>query len=157
MGLEHIIAGPRNEEGIKTVVDILTQRFGDRISTNNSVREQHSHTTTYIPSQLPDAVVFPESAEEIKTVVQVCAEHKVPVIPFGTGSSLEGHVNAPFGGISIDVMKMNRVIEINQEDLDCTVEPGITREELNTALRDTGLFFPIDPGANASIGGMTAK
>ena len=156
MGLEHIIAGPRNEEGIKTVVDILTQRFGDRISTNNSVREQHSHTTTYIPSQLPDAVVFPESAEEIKTVVQVCAEHKVPVIPFGTGSSLEGHVNAPFGGISIDVMKMNRVIEINQEDLDCTVEPGITREELNTALRDTGLFFPIDPGANASIGGMTA-
>ncbi|TDH34219.1 FAD-binding protein [Pseudohoeflea suaedae] len=156
MGLEQFITGARNEQGIKTVVDILTQRFGDRVSTNNSIREQHSHTTTYIPSQLPDAVVFPESAEEVKTVVQICAEHKVPVIPFGAGSSLEGHVNAPFGGISIDVMKMNRVIEINAEDLDCTVEPGITREELNTALRDTGLFFPIDPGANASIGGMTA-
>lgn len=156
MGLEHIIGGPRNEEGIKTVVDILAQRFGDRCATGHSIREQHAHTTTYIPSQLPDAVVFPESAEEIRLIVEACAAHRVPVIPFGTGSSLEGHVNAPMGGISIDTMRMNRILEINQEDLDCTVEPGITREDLNTALRDTGLFFPIDPGANASIGGMAA-
>ena len=156
MGLEHIIEGTRNEDGIRIVVGILTQRFGERLSTGQSLREQHAHTTTYIPSQLPDAVVFPESAEEVQLIVKACAEHRVPVIPFGTGSSLEGHVNAPMGGISIDTMRMNRLLEINQEDLDCTVEPGMTREDLNTALRDTGLFFPIDPGANASIGGMAA-
>lgn len=108
------------------------------------------------PPSLPDGVVFVETAEEVKAVVSLCAELKVPVIPFGTGSSLEGQVNAPNGGISIDFSNMKRVLEVNAEDLDCTVEPGITREELNTYLRDTGLFFPIDPGANASIGGMTS-
>src|SRR5690606_38272285 len=120
------------------------------------MRAQHAHTTTYIPAQLPDGVVFVENAEEVKAVVSLCAELKVPVIPFGTGSSLEGQVNAPNGGISIDFSNMKRVLEVNAEDLDCTVEPGITREELNVYLRDTGLFFPIDPGANASIGGMTS-
>jgi D-lactate dehydrogenase (cytochrome) len=96
------------------------------------------------------------SADDVKAVVKICAEHKVPVIGFGTGSSLEGQVNAPNGGISIDFSRMNRVLEVNMEDLDCTVEPGVTREDLNTYLRDTGLFFPIDPGANASIGGMAS-
>ena len=88
--------------------------------------------------------------------MRVCAEHRVPVIAFGTGTSLEGHVNAPGGGISLDMSRMNRVLAVNAEDLDCTVEPGVTREELNAHLRDTGLFFPIDPGANASLGGMAA-
>lgn len=156
MGLEHIVAGVRNEDGIATAVAILKQRFGERAQTGEAIRGQHAHTTTYIPSQLPDAVVFAEGAEDVKTVVRVCAEHRVPVIPFGTGTSLEGQVNAPSGGISIDLSRMNRILAVNPEDLDCTVEPGVTREDLNSHLRDTGLFFPIDPGANASLGGMTS-
>ncbi len=135
---------------------ILKQLFGDRFQTGQSFRDQHSHTTTYLPSQRPDGVVFVERSEDVCEVVRACATHRVPVVPFGTGSSLEGQVNAPFGGISLDFSRMNRVLSVNAEDLDCTVEPGVTREDLNTYLRDTGLFFPIDPGANASLGGMTA-
>ena len=156
MGLSDVVAGARNDEGISAAVGILKQRFGDRLNTGQSIREQHAHTTTYIPAQLPDAVVYPDSGEEIRDIVRICADHKVPIIPFGAGSSLEGHLNAPSGGISIDMANMNRVLKVNQEDLDCVVEPGITREDLNVYLRDTGLFFPIDPGANASIGGMAA-
>jgi len=147
---------PRNEAGIDTALGILKQRFGERFHTGASIREQHGHTTTYITNQPPDAVVFPHSAEEISEIVKICATHKVPVIPYGTGTSLEGHVNAPAGGISVDVMQMNKVLAVNADDLDCVVQPGVTREELNVYLRDSGLFFPIDPGANASIGGMTA-
>ena len=149
-------AGTRNEAGILAVLGVLKQALGERFQTGESFRAQHAHTTTYIPSQLPDGVVFAETSEDVRTVVKACAEHKVPVIPFGTGSSLEGQVNAPQGGISIDFSRMNRILEVNVEDLDCTVEPGVTREQLNTYLRDTGLFFPIDPGANASIGGMAS-
>ncbi|WP_454849857.1 FAD-binding oxidoreductase [Rhizobium binxianense] len=156
MALRDTKAGKRNEEGIAAVLGILKQSFGERFQTGESFRAQHAHTTTYIPAQLPDGVLFAERAEDVKAAVRACAEHKVPVIGFGTGSSLEGQVNAPNGGISIDFSRMNRVIEVNAEDLDCTVEPGITREDLNTYLRDTGLFFPIDPGANASIGGMAS-
>ncbi len=156
MALSDIRPGVRNEEGIKAAVGILKQRFGDRFQTGQALREQHAHTTSYIPCQPPDAVVYPESGTEVGEIVRVCAQHRVPVIPFGVGSSLEGHVNAPSGGISLDTSRMNRVIEVNQEDLDCTVEPGVTREDLNTYLRDTGLFFPIDPGANATIGGMAS-
>ncbi|WP_136656345.1 FAD-linked oxidase C-terminal domain-containing protein [Nitratireductor sp. XY-223] len=156
MSLSDVITGDRNEDGIAAVVGVLKQRFGERLNTGVSMREQHGHTTTYLPNQLPDAVVFPESAEEVRDIVRICADHKVPVIPFGTGTSLEGHVNAPSGGICIDMMRMNRILKVNAEDLDCVVEPGVTREDLNVHLRDTGLFFPIDPGANASIGGMTA-
>lgn len=148
--------GKRNEEGIAAVTGILRQALGPKLQTGRAFREQHAHTTTYIAPQLPDAVVFAESAEDIRIAVTACADYRVPVIPFGAGTSLEGHVNAPFGGISIDVSRMNRVLELNGEDLDCTVEPGVTREQLNEELRATGLFFPIDPGANASIGGMTA-
>ena len=156
MALADLQAVPRNEAGIAAVLGILKQRFGERFVTGQSVREQHAHTTTYIPPQLPDGVAFARSTQEVQDIVRVCAEHLVPVIPFGTGTSLEGHVNAPGGGISIDLGGMDRILAVNAEDLDCTIEPGVTREALNTYLRDTGLFFPIDPGANASLGGMAA-
>tara|TARA_R110002126_G_scaffold21464_2_gene77523 strand:- start:946 stop:2349 length:1404 start_codon:yes stop_codon:yes gene_type:complete len=147
---------PRNESGIKTVMDVLKQQFGDRFQTSASVREQHGHTTTWIANQMPDAVVFAKSTEEVSDIVKACAAHKVPVIAFGTGTSLEGHVNAAAGGISIDLSQMNKIIQVHSEDLDCVIQPGVTREDLNTHLRDQGLFFPIDPGANASLGGMAA-
>ena len=156
MALKDAKAGTRNEAGIAAVLGILKQSFGERFQTGQSFREQHAHTTTYIPSQLPDGVLFAVSAEDVKAAVRACATHKVPVIGFGVGTSLEGQVNAANGGISIDFSRMNRVLEVNPEDLDCTVEPGVTREALNIHLRDTGLFFPIDPGANASIGGMAS-
>ncbi|MFK7752605.1 MAG: FAD-binding oxidoreductase [Sedimentitalea sp.] len=147
---------PRNETGIETALGVLKQRFGDRFHTSQAMREQHGHTTTWIENQAPDGVVFPHSTAEVSEIVKVCASHKVPIIPFGVGTSLEGHVNAPAGGISVDMSEMNKVLTVNASDLDCVVQPGVTREALNTHLRDQGLFFPIDPGANASIGGMTA-
>ena len=135
---------------------VLKQRFGEDFTTAESVRQHHSHTTTFIGSQPPDAVVFARATEEVAELVGICHEHRCPVIPFGVGSSLEGHVNAPMGGVSVDLTGMDRVIEVNAGDLDCRVQPGVTREALNTHLRDQGLFFPIDPGANASLGGMAA-
>ena len=147
---------PRNETGIETVLGVLKQRFGERFQTGQAMREQHGHTTTWIENQPPDAVVFPASTQEVADIVAVCAEHRVPVIPYGTGTSLEGHVNAPAGGICVDVSQMDKVLEVNAGDLDCRVQPGVTREALNTHLRDMGLFFPIDPGANASLGGMAS-
>jgi D-lactate dehydrogenase (cytochrome) len=134
----------------------LILKFGNRLVTSQAVREQHGHTLTWIPNQPPDAVVFPQSSDDVQTIVRICAAHNVPVIPFGTGTSLEGHVNAPRGGVSIDFRDMNRVLAVHAEDLDCVVEPGITRKALNEHLRDRGLFFPIDPGADASLGGMAA-
>ncbi|WP_435661604.1 FAD-binding oxidoreductase [Leisingera caerulea] len=147
---------PRNEAGIKAAIETLKQRFGSQLQTGQAICEQHGHTTTWIVNQAPDAVVFPTSTEEVSEIVAVCAEYGVPVIPFGTGTSLEGHVNAPAGGICIDMMRMDRIIAVHAEDLDVVVQPGVTREQLNTYLRDQGLFFPIDPGANASLGGMAA-
>ncbi|MBR9843427.1 MAG: FAD-binding protein [Rhodobacteraceae bacterium] len=147
---------PRNEAGIAAVVGVLKQRFGEKCHTGESMREQHGHTTTWIRNQIPDAVVFPQSTQEVAEIVKTCAAHKVPIIGFGTGTSLEGHVNAPAGGICVDLMEMNEILAVHGEDLDCVVQPGVTREQLNTYLRDQGLFFPIDPGANASLGGMTA-
>ncbi|MBT8460679.1 MAG: FAD-binding protein, partial [Boseongicola sp.] len=146
----------RNEAGIETVLGVLKQQFGERIQTGVSVREQHGHTTTWLENQPPDAVVFVRSTEEVSEIVKVCATHKVPVIAFGTGTSLEGHVNASVGGISIDVSQMDAVLAVHPEDLDCVVQPGVTRKQLNEYLRDQGLFFPIDPGADASLGGMAA-
>ncbi|MGB3387507.1 MAG: FAD-linked oxidase C-terminal domain-containing protein [Pseudaminobacter sp.] len=156
MALSDVKGVQRNDAGIAAVVGILKQRFGERFQTGHSIREQHAHTTTYIPTQMPDGVAFPETTEEVQEIVRACAEHRVPVVAFGTGTSLEGQVNAPGGGISLDMSRMNRVLSVNAEDLDVTIEPGLTREELNAYLRDTGLFFPIDPGANASLGGMAA-
>ena len=141
---------------ISTAIDILKQQFGDQLSTALSVRQHHSHTTTQIKSQIPDAVIFARETADVAAVVAVCQEHQCPIIPFGVGSSLEGHVNAPLGGVSIDMNAMDRVLSVHEADLDAVVQPGITREALNNYLRDTGLFFPIDPGANASLGGMAA-
>jgi D-lactate dehydrogenase (cytochrome) len=149
-------AGRHDPEKVVAVVHALAARFGNRLVTARAVREQHANTTTWIENQPPDAVVFPQSTADVQDVVRICAAHRVPVIPFGTGTSLEGHINAPFGGVSIDFRDMNRVLAVHAEDLDCVVEPGVTRKALNEHLRDSGLFFPIDPGADASLGGMAA-
>jgi len=156
MSLEHVIALPRNEEGIAAVVGILKQRFGERAQTGQAIREQHGHTTSYVPTQAPDIVVFAENTQDVQDVVRICAEHRVPLVAFGAGSSLEGQVNAAAGGVSLDLTHMNRILAVHAEDLDCVIEPGVTRRELNEYLRDTGLFFPIDPGANATLGGMAS-
>lgn len=151
-----ITALPKDEDAVATVVGILRQRFGDRLQTGAAIREQHGNTTTWIANQPPDAVAFPESTADVAEIVRICADHGVPVIAFGTGTSLEGHVNAPAGGISIDLGRMNNVLAVHAEDLDAVVQPGVTRSQLNAYLRDRGLFFPIDPGADASLGGMAS-
>jgi D-lactate dehydrogenase (cytochrome) len=146
----------RDPKATGTVIRELAARFGNRLVTSQAVREQHGNTLTWIENQPPDAVVFPQSTGEVQDIVRICAAQRVAVIAFGTGTSLEGHVNAPHGGVSIDMRDLNRVIEVHAEDLDCVVEPGITRKQLNEHLRDQGLFFPVDPGADASLGGMAA-
>src|SRR6476661_7823701 len=144
------------ESNKRSLFVALASRFGTRFSTGLALREQHAHTLTWIKSEPPEAVLFVETTEEVAEVVKLCAGARVPIIPFGTGTSLEGHVNAPFGGLSVDLSRMNRVLAVHQEDLDCVVEPGVTRKALNDHLRDQGLFFAIDPGADASLGGMAA-
>jgi len=146
----------RNPTAISQAVTELIAAFGNRVVTSQAVREQHGNTVTWIANQPPDAVVYPQSTEEVQQVVGICAANGVAIIPFGVGTSLEGHVNAPAGGVSIDFRDMSKVLAVHGEDLDCIVEPGITRKALNEQLRDSGLFFPIDPGADASLGGMAA-
>jgi D-lactate dehydrogenase (cytochrome) len=139
----------------KTIAE-LAASFGNRLVTSDAIRAAHGHTTTWIACQPPDAVVFPQSTEDVQSAVRICASHGVPVIPFGVGSSFEGGVNAPYGGVSLDFRDMNRVLAVHPDDFDCVVEPGITRKRLNDDLRDQGLFFPVDPGADASLGGMAS-
>jgi D-lactate dehydrogenase (cytochrome) len=134
----------------------LRQRFGERCSTAAAVRDQHGRGESVYDAAPPEAVLFCDSTEDVAAVVALAAAHAVPVIPYGVGSSLEGHLLAVQGGVSIDLSGMDRVLRINAEDLTVTVQAGVTREQLNREIRDTGLFFPIDPGANATLGGMAA-
>ena len=139
-----------------SAIETLKALLGDRLSTNQSVRENHGRDLTWHEPHAPDAVAFPQSTEEVAAIVQTCAETATPVIPYGAGTSLEGHIAALKGGVCIDLSRMDQILKVNTEDLDAVVQPGVTRKRLNEYLRDTGLFFPIDPGADASIGGMTA-
>jgi D-lactate dehydrogenase (cytochrome) len=148
--------GRLSPAGVERLNRALAARFGNNLVTSEAVRVQHGHTLTWIANAPPDAVVFPDSTRDVVDLVGICAEHDAPIIPFGAGTSLEGHVNALHGGVSIDMSRMDRILAVHAEDLDCIVEPGLRRVALNEQLRDTGLFFPIDPGADASIGGMAA-
>ncbi|MCX7328936.1 MAG: FAD-binding protein [Hyphomicrobiales bacterium] len=147
---------PASAQAIDTVRQALGAMLGNRLVSSLAVRQQHANTLTWIDNQAPDLVVYPQTTEEVSAIVKLCAAHDVPVVPFGTGTSFEGHVNAPFGGVSVDTSMMKGIIAVHAEDLDCVIEPGVTRKMLNEHLRDVGLFFPIDPGADASLGGMTA-
>ncbi len=134
----------------------LRALLGERFSTSEAVRQQHGKDESFHEVAAPDAVAFANSTDEVAAIVTACARHKTPVIAFGTGTALEGHVQALHGGVCIDLSQMNEILQVNGEDLDCRVQPGVTRKQLNNDLRDSGLFFPIDPGADASLGGMTA-
>jgi len=141
---------------LDSAIGELRQLLGERLSTNRSIREHHSHDESWHAARPPDAVCFVNDEAEVSRVVQVCCREKIPIIPFGTGTGLEGGTVASRGGISIDVSNMNRIVAVNAEDMDCVVQPGVTRKTLNAYLRDSGLFFPVDPGADASLGGMAA-
>ncbi len=157
MAVAKPVAQPGNPDRSATAIAVLRQRFGDRLQTGEALRRQHANTLTWIPNQPPDAVIFVATTDEVREVVAVAAAHAVPIIPFGAGTSLEGHINAPRGGLSLDFGRMNRVLSVNERDLDCVVEAGVSRKQLNDYLRDLGLFFPVDPGAEeATIGGMAA-
>ncbi|MEX2648041.1 MAG: FAD-linked oxidase C-terminal domain-containing protein [Alphaproteobacteria bacterium] len=144
------------EQPIEGALDALRAIVGDRLSTSAAVRDQHGHGESYHPTRPPDAVVFPKTTEEVARIVRVCADRRLPVVPFGTGTGLEGGTVALHGGISIDVTGLDRILALRAEDMNATVEAGVTRKRLNAHVRDSGLFFPIDPGADASLGGMAA-
>ena len=148
-------ARPTTDE-VAAIVGTLTHDFGARAKTSAAIREQHGHGEGLADAALPDVVVFPHSNEEVAAIVRLCHATRVPVIAFGVGTSLEGHVAALYGGVCVDLSEMNRMLEINAADLDCRVQAGVTREQVNAELKGTGLFFPIDPGANATIGGMAS-
>jgi len=134
----------------------LREVFGERLQQGAAIRAQHGHTTSWIATQAPDAVLAPRSVAEVVRAVTLCAKHRVPLIPFGAGTSLEGQLNAPRGGLSLDMSQMNAILAVNAADLDAVVQPGVTRKQLSDFVRSDGLFFPIDPGADASLGGMAS-
>ncbi|GAA4343169.1 FAD-linked oxidase C-terminal domain-containing protein [Variovorax defluvii] len=154
--LSHLTPSIALRDVPQALLDALKTRFGEQCSTALAVRTQHGRDESSFDAPPPAAVVFAECTQDVADAVKLAGEHSVPVIPFGVGSSLEGHLLAVQGGISIDVSRMNRVLSVHAEDLTVTVQPGVTRKQLNDEIKSTGLFFPIDPGADASIGGMTA-
>src|SRR5262245_41764441 len=137
--MDENLRGRRGPAAVEMVIAELAAAFGNRLVTSQAVREQHGNSMTWIASQPPDAVIYPQSTEDVQQVVRICARHRVPIIPFGTGTSFEGSVNAPFGGVSVDFKDMHRVVAVHPEDFDCVVEPGITRTQVNAHLRDQGL------------------
>ncbi|MFK7943084.1 MAG: FAD-binding oxidoreductase [Paracoccaceae bacterium] len=141
---------------IQTAIEALQQEFGDRISTGDAVRDQYGRNEAWYPVTPPDAVIWPESTEEVSTIARTCNDHGCPIIAWGAGTSLEGHIVPVQGGITLSFDRMKKVLEVHQEDMDAVVQPGVTRHQLNDDLRATGLFFSVDPGADASIGGMAA-
>ena len=145
-----------SDNDVQPAIEELRALLGERLSTSLPIREAHGRDESWHPVTPPDAVAFATSTEEVSAIVKICARHRFPVIAFGTGTSLEGHISAPHGGLSLDMSRMNRILEVNSDDLDVHVEAGVTRKMLNAWLRDIGLFFPIDPGADASLGGMAA-
>jgi D-lactate dehydrogenase (cytochrome) len=153
---QHLLPEIRQRETPSALIDALKTRFAERCSTALVVREQHGRDESSFAAPPPAAVVFAESTADVADAVKLASQYNVPVIPFGVGTSLEGHLLAVQGGISIDVSRMNKVLAINAEDLTVTVQPGVTRKQLNEEIKSTGLFFPIDPGADATIGGMSA-
>ncbi len=140
----------------QTVVAELEALLGDRVGTSAALREHHGKDESYFPYAPPDAVVFPHSTEEVRDIVNICRRHRVPMIPYGVGTSLEGHILAIKGGVCIDLSQMNAVLAVHEEDLDAVVQAGVTRKQLNEYIKHTGLFFPVDPGADATLGGMAA-
>ncbi|MDO9199423.1 FAD-binding oxidoreductase, partial [Rhodoferax sp.] len=154
--LAHLVPDIHQRDVPAALIDALKKRFGERCSTALVVREQHGRDESSFEAPPPAAVVFAESTQDVADAVKLASDYSVPVIPFGIGSSLEGHLLAVQGGISVDVSRMNQVLAINAEDLTVTVQPGVTRKQLNEAVKSTGLFFPIDPGADATLGGMSA-
>jgi D-lactate dehydrogenase (cytochrome) len=147
---------PAREKLPHALLEGLRARFGERLHLDEAVRTQHGSSETHFAPVLPDAVVFAHSTEDVIALVALCTAHEVPIIPYGAGTSLEGHITPVRGGVTVDLSEMNAILSVNAEDLDCTVQAGVRREQLNEYLRDQGLFFPIDPGANATIGGMAS-
>jgi len=154
--MNHPVPPPLKRELPSALLSALQSRFGDRVSTSQAMREHHGRDESSYDPMLPDAVVFAQTIDDVAAAVQLCNQHRFPVIAYGTGTSLEGHILAVQGGLSIDLSQMNQVVALNAEDLTVNVQPGVTRKQLNAEIKDTGLFFPIDPGADASIGGMAA-
>jgi D-lactate dehydrogenase (cytochrome) len=150
------MAGIQQERDIPGAIAELQALLGDRLSTMRGVCEEHGRDVAYHNPIAPDAVAFPQNTEETARIAAICSKYRAPIIPYGTGTSLEGHITAPLGGISVDVSRMDQILAVHAEDLDAVVQPGVTRNTLNRYIRDTGLFFPIDPGADASLGGMAA-
>lgn len=138
------------------LIEELTNLLGDRFTVSDYERQQHGKDESALPPMLPDAVCFPLTTEEVAETVRLCHHYKAPVIPFGAGSSLEGHVFAPHGGVSVDLSRMDKILRVSADDLDCTVQAGVTRQQLDQSLRQQGLFFPVDPGADATFGGMAS-
>jgi D-lactate dehydrogenase (cytochrome) len=154
--MDQAVRARQGAADLEQTVSELAAAFGNRLVTSRAVREQHANTVTWVAAEPPDAVVYPQSTEDVQRAMRICARHRAPIIPFGMGTSFEGSVNAPFGGVCLDFKDMNRILAVHTEDLDCVIEPGVTRKQLNDHLHDQGLFFPVDPGADASLGGMAS-